>query len=189
MVWSKMKQQLESYLCSALVGKVEYRATSYRYMQDKVGRCYITVDKQEVFNMSDAATMIQWYMTEQEIKKDTTINIPLTDEELEALRKETYGKIPEERLMVIARNRKISDYAKELLAAQAVLSKSDFYCAANSFLSQSIEESLDSKDILLNVFALVDRRVGKKRLLNMKDTIKLKHPIVQYFYQLRCGIV
>ncbi|MDF2822506.1 MAG: hypothetical protein K0R15_2954, partial [Clostridiales bacterium] len=31
MIWSKMKQQLESFLCPALVGRVEYRASSYRY--------------------------------------------------------------------------------------------------------------------------------------------------------------
>ncbi|HYE09093.1 MAG TPA: hypothetical protein VEF53_02825, partial [Patescibacteria group bacterium] len=55
----------------------------------------------------------------------------------------------------------------------------------NKFLSISIEESIESKDILLNIFALVDRRIGKKRLLSMTEKMKLKHPIVQYFYELR----
>ncbi|CAM3561058.1 hypothetical protein PAGL106935_12635 [Paenibacillus glucanolyticus] len=32
MFWSKLKQQLESFLSSALHGRVEYRATSYRYL-------------------------------------------------------------------------------------------------------------------------------------------------------------
>lgn len=45
MSWSKLKQQLESFLSPALVGRVEYRATSYRYSPDKSGNCYITVDK------------------------------------------------------------------------------------------------------------------------------------------------
>jgi hypothetical protein len=187
MVWSKMKQQLESYLCPALVGRVEYRATGYRYLSDKAGRCYITVDKREVFNMSDVTTNISWYQTEQEIKNDPNVKISVSDAEIDALRKETYGKVPEQRLAVIVANRKITDYAKEILAAQAVLSKSYFYRAANTFLSCSIEESLGSNEILLNIFALVDRRVGKKRLLNMSESIHLKHPIVQYFYQLRCS--
>jgi hypothetical protein len=185
MVWSKMKQQLESYLCPALVGRVEYRATGYRYLPDKAGRCYITVDKKEVFNMSDVTAEISWYQTEQEIKNDPNVEIPVSDAEIEALRKETCGKVPEDRLAVIATSRKITDYAKEIMAAQAILSKSDFYRAANIFLSRSIEESLDSNEILLNIFALVDRRVGKKRILNMAENINLKHPIVQYFYQLR----
>lgn len=185
MAWSKMKQVLESFLCPALNGRVEYRATSYRYLPDKAGQCYITVDKKNVFNMSDETTLIRWYQTEQEIKNDPDIQIPISMEEIEAVRKETRGTVPEDRLSVIARNRKISEHAKVLLSAQSALSKSDFYTAANKFLSVSIEESIESKNILLNVLALLDRRVGKKRLLSMAQEMKLKHPIVQYFYELR----
>lgn len=185
MSWSKLKQQLESFLCPALVGRVEYRATSYRYLPDKAGLCYIAVDKKNVFQMSDATTLIRWYRTEQEIKHDPHIQIPIREEEIEAVRKETKGLVPEDRLKVIARGRIISELAKELLAAQSSLSKSNFAVVANQFLSRPIEESLESKEILLNVLALVDRRVGKKRILNMRETIKLKHPIVQYFYELR----
>jgi hypothetical protein len=185
MVWNKMKQYLESFLCPGLVGRVEYRTTSYRYIPDKAGFCCITVDKKEVFNMSDVTTLIRWYQTEQEVKNDPKVHIPVSKEDIELVRKETGGKVPEERLAVITRNRKISDYAKEMLIEQALLCKSDFYSAANNFLSDSIEESLESKDILLNVFALVDRRIGKKRILNLENKIMLKHPIVQYFYELR----
>ena len=185
MVWSKMKQQLESFLCPALVGRVEYRATSYRYTAHKTGRCYITVDKKEVFNMCDATTRIKWYQTEQEIKNDSDIHIPVSMEDIDRVRQDTFGKVPEERLLVIARNRNLSDYAQVIIESQAILCKSDFYAAANTFLTNSIEESLESKDPLLNIFALVDRRIGKKRILNMEEKIRLKHPIVQYFYELR----
>lgn len=185
MAWSKMKQLLESFLCPTLLGRVEYCATSYRYLPDKAGQCYITVDKKNIFNMYDATTLIRWYQTEQEIKNDPDIQIPINNEEIEAVRKDTKGTVPEDRLEVITRNRKITEHAKELLLAQSILSKSNFNVVANKFLSISIEESLESNDILLNVLALVDRRVGKKRLLNMKDKMKMKHPIVQYFYKLR----
>jgi len=185
MVWSKMKQQLESFLSPELVGRVEYRATSYRYLPDKAGQCYITVDKKNVFTMSDVTTKIRWYQTEQEIKNDQEVQIPVSKEDIETVRKDTGGKVPEERLSVIARSHILSAYAKEILEAQSVLSKSNFYSSANIFLSGSIDQSLASKDILLNIFALVDKRVGKKRLLNMEMKMKLKHPIVQYFYELR----
>ncbi|MUT68243.1 hypothetical protein [Paenibacillus sp. NEAU-GSW1] len=187
MSWSKLKQQLESFLCPALLGRVEYIATSYRYLPDKAGLCYIAVDKKKIFNMSDATTLIRWYQTELEIKNDSDIDIPISNEEIEAVRKDTKGLVPEERLKVIARGRKISEHAKELLSAQSSLSKSNFVVVATKFLSVSIEESLESSDILFNILALVDRRVGKKRLLNMSEKIKLKHPIVQYFYELRLG--
>lgn len=185
MSWSKLKQNLESFLCPALYGRVEYRATSYRYLPDKAGSCYIMVDKKNVLNMSDATNAIRWYQTELEIKNDPEIQIPLSNEEIEAVRKETKGTVPEDRLKVIAINRKKSVLAKELLLAQTSLSKSNFTATANKFLSISIEESMESKDILLNILALVDRRVGRKRILNMSERIKLKHPIVQYFYELR----
>lgn len=185
MAWSKTKQQLESFLSPTLVGRVEYRATSYRYLPDKSGQCYIMVDKKEVFNMNGTTTMVRWYQTEQEIKNDPSVEIPISNEDIEIIKKDTKGSVPDERLVIMARNRKVSVYAKELLAAQVALCKSDFYTTANRFLSDSIEKSLESKDILLNVFALIDRRVGKKRLLSMEEKIKLKHPIVQYFYELR----
>jgi len=185
MSWSKLKQHLESFLCPALHGRVEYRATGYRYLPDKAGLCYIAVDKKNVLNMSDKTTLIKWYQSELEIKNDSDIQIPISNEEMEAVRKETKGVVPEDRLKVIARSRKISGYAKELLLAQSSLSKSNFSSVANKFLSTSIEESMESNDILLNILALVDRRVGKKRILNMDEKMKVKHPIVQYFYELR----
>lgn len=185
MVWNKMKQVLESFLCPGLIGRVEYRPTGYRYLPDKSGRSYITVDKKEVFNMNDSTTGIRWYQSEQEIKGDNTILIPIGEDDLEMVRKVTGGKVPEDRLVVIARDRKIGDYAKEMMSAQASLTKADFSNEGNRFLTGSVESSLDSKDILLNIFAIVDRRVGKKRLLAMEEKIRLKHPVVQYFYQLR----
>lgn len=185
MSWSKLKQNLESFLSPALYGRVEYRATSYRYSPDKTGNCYIMVDKKNVLNMSDATNTIRWYKTELEIKNDPEILIPLSNDEIEAVRNETKGAVPEDRLKVIASNRKKSVLAKELLLAQTSLSKSNFVAAANKFLSIPIEESLESNDIILNILALMDRRVGKKRILNMSEKIKLKHPGVQYFYELR----
>ncbi|MFJ2047770.1 hypothetical protein ACIOBL_29670 [Paenibacillus taichungensis] len=185
MSWSKLKQQLESFLSPTLVGTVEYRATSYRYSPDKSGNCYITVDKKNVLNMSDITGSIRWYQTEQEIKNEPDVLIPVSHEEIEAVRKETKGTVPEDRLQVIARSRKSSGLAKELLSAQSSLSKSNFTVVATTFLSTSIEDNLESNDILLNILALIDRRVGKKRILNMSEQIKLKHPAVQYFYELR----
>jgi hypothetical protein len=185
--WSKLKQQLESFLAPALIGRFEYRATSYRYSPDKPGQCYIAVDKKNVLNMNDATTSITWYQSDQEIKNDPTIQIAISNDEIEAIRQDTKGLVPEDRLVVIARGRKMSELAKELLTAQTALSKSNFTAAATKFLSTSIEESLESNDILLNILALVDRRVGKKRIQNMGEKMKMKHPCVQYFYELRLG--
>lgn len=185
MSWSKLKQQLEGFLSPALNGRVEYRAPGYRYLPDKSGICYILVDKKNVLQMSDKTNSIRWYQTELEIKNDPDIQIPVSNDEIEAVRQGTKGPVPEDRLIVMARSRKSTEHAKELLSAQASLSKSNFIVVANKFLTTPIEESLESNDILMNVLALVDKRVVKKRIINMSQKIKLKHPIVQYFYELR----
>lgn len=185
MSWSKLKQQLEGFLSPALNGRVEYRAPGYRYLPDKSGICYISVDKKNVLNMSDKTSFIKWYQTELEIKNDPDLQVPITHDDIEAVRTDTKGPVPEDRLAVMARSRKSTEHAKELLSAQASLSKSNFIVVATKFLSAPLEDSIESKDILLNILALVDRRIGKKRIINMSETIKLKHPAVQYFYELR----
>lgn len=187
MSWSKLKQQLEGFLSPALNGRVEYRAPAYRYLPDKSGTCYISVDKMNILNMSDKSNPIRWYQTELEIKNDPDIQIPVTLDDIEAVRKDTKGPVPEDRLIVIARGRKSSEHAKELMSAQATLVKSNFMVAGNKFLTTPIEESLESSDMVMNILALVDKRVGKKRILNMSEKMRMKHPIVQYFYELRRG--
>ncbi|CAI6079493.1 SF0329 family protein [Cohnella sp. JJ-181] len=185
MSWSKLKQQLEGFLSPTLNQRVEYRAPGYRYLPDKPGICYISVDKKNVLNMYDKTNPIRWYQSELEIKNDPVIQIPISNEDMEAVRTETKGTVPEDRLIVMARSRKRTEHAKTLLSAQASLSKSNFIVVAQLYLSSSIEESIESDDMVLNILALVDRRVGKKRLLNMSEKMKFKHPIVQYFYELR----
>lgn len=185
MAWNKQKQLLESFISPSLIGRIEYRATSYRYAHDKSGRCYLSVDKKDIFNMSDNNKLIKWYHTAQDIKKDESFQIPITSEELEQVRK---SNIPEEAVLRVARNRKMSLYADKIMKVQIDLSKSNFEKEANQFLTSSIEACIDSDNILLNVFALIDRRVGKKRLRSLKDEIGLKHPCVQYFYKIRCEV-
>jgi hypothetical protein len=185
MSWSKTKQNLEHFLSPSLHGKFEYGSTSYRYLSDKAGQCYITVDKKNILNMSDSANLIRWYRSELEIKNDPDLIVPIHAEDIEAVRNEIKGPVPEDRLLVIAIGRKKSELAKKLITAQSELSKSNFIAVATAFLSTPINQSMESEHILLNVLALVDRRIGKKRITNMSDIMKLKHPIVQYFYELR----
>lgn len=185
MVWNKVKRQLEGFLTPSLVGKVEYRASGYRYTKDKPSHCFVTVDKVEVFSMTEVSLGIHWYQTEQEIKSDTSILLPITKEDIDSVRANSGGKIPEERLRFVAASHKLTTYAKEVLSAQQQMQKTDFQKVANTFLTTPVENSLANDEILLNVLAIIDRRVGKKRLQNMRDTIAMKHPVVQYFYKLR----
>lgn len=187
MIWSKTRQQLESFLCPELVGRVAYIASGYRYLPDKPTHCNITVDQKEVFRLQDT-TLIKWHLTEQELKTKLVAKVSLNLEDIEAVRKEHNSQIPEDRLVVIARNNKATFYAKAIVKAETSLVRLDFQKAGHIFLSEPIEKSLLSDDIILNVLALVDRRVGKKRLHSLEYAMQLKHPVVQYFYALRLGL-
>ncbi len=70
MSWSKLKQQLEGFLSPALEGMLEYRAPGYRYLPDKSGICYISVNKKNVLNMSNKTNANRWYQSELEIKNE-----------------------------------------------------------------------------------------------------------------------
>jgi len=185
MNWNKLKKQLEGFLAPALEGRVEYVASGYRYLPDKKTQCYMVVDKKEVFNIKEDSLMIRWYQTEQEIKNDASIYLDVTSEDLEKVRKEMGDKIPADRLSIIAKKNKLSEYSKEVFKAQSNLYKTDFQKSVLIFLSEPIDKCLESDDILLNIFALMDRRVGKKRIVNMERQMQMKHPVVKYFYNLR----
>lgn len=62
-----------------------------------------------------------------------------------------------------------------------------FYCAFNEFDNQSIEKSLKSDDLIVRIFAILDRRVGKRRLIAMKDTIMNEPETFQEFYAIRAN--
>ena len=45
--------------------------------------------------------------------------------------------------------------------------------------------SLDSENLIVGIFALLDRRLGKRRLLLMKETIEKEPDTFQEFYAIR----
>ena len=160
MSWSKLKQQLDSFLSPALAGTVAYRATSYRYSPDKSGSCYLTVDQKNILNMADTTTPIQWYKNDQEIKNDPNIVIPVSPEEIEAIRKGNQRAVPEERLEIMREAEKHFS-CQRAVSGSSCVKQINFTAVATTFLATSIEDNLESKDILLNILALIDRRVGK----------------------------
>lgn len=60
-----------------------------------------------------------------------------------------------------------------------------FYSAFYEFDNQSIEKSLYSENMLIRIFAILDRRIGKRRLRNLKETILSEPDIFQLFYNIR----
>lgn len=60
-----------------------------------------------------------------------------------------------------------------------------FYRAFDEFDNQSIEKSLESEDLIVRIFAVLDRRVGKRRLKAMKSALKQDDEVFNRFYAIR----
>ena len=60
-----------------------------------------------------------------------------------------------------------------------------FYKAFDEFDNQSIEKSLYSEDMLVRIFAVLDRRVGKRKLISMKETIENEPDSIKEFFAIR----
>ncbi len=61
----------------------------------------------------------------------------------------------------------------------------DFYRAFNEFDSQSISESLQSENALVRMFALLDRRTGKRTLEKLRSTVGDLPEWLQMIYYIR----
>ena len=68
---------------------------------------------------------------------------------------------------------------------QGLLDQYVFYNAFHEFDNQSIEASLTSRTPLVRVFALLDRRVGKRRLAALEDMMEQELDWVCPVYRLR----
>lgn len=66
----------------------------------------------------------------------------------------------------------------------------DFLSAATSFLQMPITEALHSNNYLVRIFAILDRRVGKRTLQKIKEegTYQRAPSWVKQFYELRLGM-
>ena len=66
-----------------------------------------------------------------------------------------------------------------------VFDQTCFYKAFKEFDNQSIEKSLCSENMLVRIFAVLDRRVGKRKLISMKETIENEPDSIKEFFAIR----
>ena len=156
--WSGTRKKLETdYLCPALRGRVRYFATTYRESHDQgMSRAAILVDGTEVLK-SDCVTYFRvlWQRV-QEYQDEQGLN-----------RREAYRK------------------ADKTVLEEGLFDPWEFYAAFQTFDNQSIEASLTSENPIVRIFALLDRRLGKRRLTALEDTMEQELDWVRLFYRLR----
>ena len=75
---------------------------------------------------------------------------------------------------------------KEKWMPECVLCEGDFIHSVTAYLNCSIASALNSDNYILRVLAYIDRRVGKRTLMKIKDDVELLPEWVKAFYRIRC---
>ncbi|MEE1061034.1 MAG: hypothetical protein UH080_04310 [Ruminococcus sp.] len=93
-------------------------------------------------------------------------------------------KFPEDEQTLEKRFRPF-DYINETALKLGAFDQRSFYSAFEKFDNQSIEESLVSENLIVRIFAILDRRVGKRRLIKLKDNLNPEEEIFNTFFAIR----
>ena len=167
--WSNLKKQMTELLCDALSDKITYFYTSYHSVHSAYGRATINYEKRELVAFSwDIGLFIQW---EDEYK---------ALRELSVQEKKTLGNVWNAQIHI---NEALM---REKWMPNCTLCDSDFIQAVTVYLKKDIASALSSENYLLRVFAYMDRRVGKRTLVKIREVIESLPEWVQRFYRLRC---
>lgn len=155
--WSGTRKKLEEdYLCPALRGRVRYFATVYSKCPDHEGRAAILVDGVEVLKSSYYEYAPVYWALQSELRR-----------------------------LEEADWREAAQKAEQTVLDRGLFDQRDVYAAFQEFDNQSIEASLSSENPIVRIFALLDRRLGKRRLAALEDTMEQELDWVRPFYRLR----
>lgn len=162
-------------MCDSLKGRIKLHAAVYRHSHDDQSRVWLTFDKKQIFSAADLTYNIQQYQREQELKEQRQLKPIPYNEGWEVM---FYS--PERMALLEA-----SNFAEEELLNEGILGTWHLYQRLLKYPNLSIEEALTLDDPIIRAFALFDRRVGKRRLLQMQHFLS---PIEQQCYQIRCEV-
>lgn len=157
--WSNLKKQMNDLLCDSLKHRITYFYTRYNKDSGSFGRATINLDKSELIAFSwDIGIDIQWG---DEYK--ARLENPDADQST------IHNTLMNEKWM-----------------QQGTLCHHDFLEAVTTYLKIDIATALNSDNYILRVFAYMDRRVGKRTLIKIKEDAEALPEWVKQFYFIRC---
>lgn len=156
--WGGLNKQLTETLCDELKNRITYFLTRYHSVHDSYGRAAIRLDGKELVIFS----WIEMYHQENDISKLYKAGVRKTYDEMERQMKPKWD-------------------------TDCTYSEMNFLDAALKFRSMEIKEALASEDHIIKIFAILDKRVGKRTLAKIKEAKEYeRYPAwVQQFYNLR----
>lgn len=161
--WSGLNKQLSCYLCKPLENRITYFLTRYHKVHNAYGRAVVLLDKKEMVSFS----WTEMYQQEHEISELYAL-----------LRTEKNNDISYDEGMRTLRQKWDND---------CTYCEMDFLSSATDFLQMPITDALNSDNNIIRMFAILDKRVGKRTLQVIKTQGEYKKlPVwVRQFYELR----
>ena len=158
--WSGIRSKLENEcLCPALRGRIQYFATTYSKSADHVGRAAIRLDGREILRSSCQCYFEKVWSRYNSLRATSHRDHKQTTEAL--------------------------NLAHAHALDEGTFDQEVFYEAFWIYDNQSLELSLASDHPIVRIFALLDRRLGRRRLLALKDTMEQELSFVRAFYIMR----
>lgn len=161
MPWSRLKSLVESRLAPSLDGRVTLHQARYRHARKEVGRVWVAIDGEEV---AAFATHMGW----------TRVR-PLADALMDERR--AWG--------TEAAYAAATADAEAQLRAAGEFSDDAALSDLEGYLSQTVESALTAPSPLTRALAMLDSRLGKRRLRAL-TLAPDEHPLVRIMFTLRC---
>lgn len=158
--WSGMRKYLEKeMLAEGLQGRIRYNCTTYVGMDGcRIFEIYIDNKLMKQFSWETVNT----YFIENRYKENLNpVGIKEYWDEFWLL----MDTIP--------------------LKSRMEYTDSEFCDALEKYRNQSIKDSINAENPIERMFAILDRRIGKRTLSNIKDSIENQPEWLQIFYRLR----
>ncbi len=168
--WSNLKKQMNDLLCDSLKDKISYFYTTYREVHDTYGRATINYNEIEIIAFS-------WHMRYEQWEDEYKI---LNENNVDIQHLGSLSKVWEKQTQIQ------KTLANEKWMPNGVLCDGDFINAVTHYLKTDIASALNSDNYILRVFAYMDRRVGKRTLLKIKEGVAALPEWVKQFYHIRC---
>jgi hypothetical protein len=156
MKWSKLKQTIEDKFADSVKGRVEIFSTRYNKPNSSAGRGWITVDGKQLVNFSTMKSGEIYRCIYHEATPTNCVTHPAVQE---------------------------ADRTPGQLVEEGEFSRFDLHECCFEYLNFTVEQGLAHESPLINLLAVLDKRLGKRRLPLLKEQ-KL-HPLVKNLLDFR----
>jgi hypothetical protein len=166
MKWSKLKSNLKERLAPSMRDRMALYQARYRNTLEESGRVWLTLDGREIASFETAPYIARRHEVKAGILEANALR-PDGDPNARA----AYSDADEQAQDILRRSGEYDDY-RALIDLEA-------------YLSLSIEDALTSPSPLVRALAVVDGRVGKRRLRALIAEGR-HHPLVSTVLLARC---